>query len=115
MGLTRSEKAERAWAVRLGRVYGITPQQYAAILSDQGGGCAICGREAREFKTRLCIDHNHATREIRGILCYYCNHRLVGRHRDPVLLGKVVAYISQGTGLFVPLKKRKRPKSGRHK
>jgi DNA-directed RNA polymerase subunit RPC12/RpoP len=99
------------YAYRLIRVYGLTPAQYEEILTGQGGGCAICGKTKEEEGRNLAVDHDHVTGEIRGVLCNYCNHRVVGRHRDPELLRKVANYLEKGTGLFVPeRKKRKRRK-----
>ncbi len=42
--------------------------------------CAICNRHESEFKKRLCVDHNHRTSKVRGLLCFYCNKYKVGRH-----------------------------------
>lgn len=97
----------------LRRTYGITEAQYNLLLSQQGGGCAVCSRPAESFNKKLAVDHDHVSKEIRGLLCGYCNHRLVGRHRDPVLLRKLADYVSQGTGWFVPKKKKRRKKRKR--
>lgn len=48
--------------------YGITFKQKDEILRRQNGLCAICKR-----KLAKCIDHDHATGRIRGILCNRCN------------------------------------------
>lgn len=93
---------------RLLKVYGISLAQYNSLLEKQDNRCAVCLREASSFPKNLAVDHNHITGEIRGLLCAYCNHRIVGRHRNPDLLQRVVNYISQGTGWFVPEKKKKR-------
>jgi len=92
----------------LQRVYGISLDQYQDLLKKQSGKCAICGKPDKEAYKGLHVDHNHATREIRGLLCAYCNHRVVGRNRDSNLLRRVADYIDQGTGWFVPEKKRKK-------
>lgn len=95
--------------------YGITPEQYDELFEKQSGCCAICERHQSEFNQRLAVDHNHKTREIRGLLCNYCNHRVVGRHTDGVKLRRIADYIEQGTGWFVPERKRpvkRRPKRG---
>ena len=95
------------------KTYGITEAQYQELLKKQGHCCAVCLRDKETFPKNLAVDHNHVTGEIRGLLCAYCNHRLVGRHRDPVLLQRVVDFISQGTGWFVPKKKKKKRKRKR--
>jgi len=53
--------------------YGITLTQYNEILSLQGGCCAICRKITTE---RLLVDHDHATGQIRGLLCKRCNSML---------------------------------------
>lgn len=94
----------------LKRKYGITLEQYNQLLEKQDYCCAVCGKHETQEKKKLVVDHNHITREIRGLLCNYCNHRIVGRHRDGELLRKIADYIEQGTGWLVPEKKRVRKK-----
>lgn len=86
----------------LKRLYGITEEQYNELLERQDQRCAICLRHHSEFKTRLAVDHNHKTGEIRGALCNYCNHRIIGRHTDSSLLLRMASYLDRGTGWFVP-------------
>lgn len=76
---------------RLQKLYGITARQYDYQLKLQKGGCALCGRKPKA--RRLHVDHDHKTERVRGLLCYYCNRRVVGRHRDADLLEKVVKYL----------------------
>lgn len=95
----------------LKRVYGISLAQYNQLLKKQGEGCAICKKQKEKNGRALAVDHVHIKGgggEIRGILCSYCNHRVVGRHKDPQLLHEVANYISQGTGWFTPIRKKKR-------
>lgn len=60
----------------LGR-FGITAADYAALLAAQAGVCAICRQpETYEWKgktQRLAVDHNHQTKQVRGLLCRNCN------------------------------------------
>ena len=60
----------------LKRKYGITQEDYERILKEQNNGCAIC-KCPQNLKTgkviSFCIDHNHITGEIRGLLCDPCN------------------------------------------
>lgn len=85
--------------------YGITPEEYDWLEKMQGGACALCGRSERRKTARtpagtskeksiqrLSVDHDHScTRHesrpgvypagckecIRGLLCDYCNGRLL--------------------------------------
>ena len=96
--------------------YGITEAQYDELLEKQHQRCFVCLKHQDEFKTRLCVDHNHKTGEVRGVLCGYCNHRLIGRHTDPDLLRRMAEYLEQGhTGWFVPEKKKKNTSSKRNR
>lgn len=100
--------ADKSREYRLLRTYGITVEQYDAILEKQDHKCPVCERHEDEFPTRLAVDHDHKTGEIRGLLCRYCNHRMVGRHRDSALVRRIADYLDGGTGWFVPEKKRRR-------
>ncbi len=61
--------------------------EYNELLSNQGGLCAICKRTETSFDKRanrfrdLCVDHDHITGKIRGLLCGACNKAL-GLLRD---------------------------------
>src|SRR5258708_14908969 len=93
------------------RKYGITSEQYDDLLRRQQGCCAIGRRPATHFKTKLCVDHDHHTKEIRGLLCTFCNRRVIGRHRDAGISKRAYEYLCVGTGWLVP-PKRKRKKHG---
>ena len=56
------------------RQYGITGEEYNAMLAAQHGGCALCG--APPTRNRLAVDHDHETGRVRGILCMPCNRTL---------------------------------------
>lgn len=109
-------RGEDRRAARLRLYYGITVEQYDSLLEKQDHKCAICLKPASESKTRLAVDHNHKTGEIRGLLCSYCNHKLVSRWKDGTLLRRIADYVDQGTGWIVPEKfltgrpKKRKPK-----
>lgn len=65
----------------LKQLYGITPEQYEAMLAIQGGGCRLCGRPPK--KKRLSVDHDHGpSKRVRGLLCFFCNRIILGRGRE---------------------------------
>lgn len=94
--------------------FGITEEQYESLLQKQDGRCAVCRRRAETFKYRLCLDHDHKTGDVRGILCIHCNRFIVGRHtreRGADLLLAAYEYLTgEYPGWIVPprVKKRKR-------
>lgn len=57
--------------------FGITLADYQAKFDEQKGVCGICRKpevRARNGKPRwLCVDHNHETKAVRGLLCTNCN------------------------------------------
>lgn len=59
---------------RLRKEYGISEREYDAILEEQGGGCAICGKAPG--KRAHAVDHCHKDGHVRGILCWTCNATL---------------------------------------
>lgn len=93
----------------LRRTYGITERQFKEIIERQRGCCPICGWLFELIPGTPHVDHDHKTGEIRGVLCAYDNHRVVGRHRDPELLRRAARYLDGPfTGWFVPKKKKRR-------
>lgn len=73
--------------------YNLTPEQYDEILAIQGGVCYICQKPPK--KQRLAVDHNHWTKETRGLLCKNCNYRLLGgRDRNPDLFRRAYEYLT---------------------
>lgn len=56
------------------RIYGISNEDYQRMFMNQNGCCAICGKHQMQEKQALCVDHDHKTGKIRGLLCKRCNH-----------------------------------------
>jgi hypothetical protein len=71
-----------------------TADQYQRIFTDQHGGCAICGaHHGNTVATRLCIDHNHVTGELRGLLCRRCNTAIGYFGDSSAIIKHVIAYL----------------------
>lgn len=80
---------------RLETVYGITRDDYDRMLAEQDGRCAICQNKPR--KRRLAVDHDHATGEVRGLLCTRCNQKLLGSaNENPAILRRAADYLDAG-------------------
>ncbi len=79
------------------RQYGLTIEQFHALLESQGGKCAICGfSDLSRPKLFPVIDHCHETGRIRGILCSSCNHGIGKFKNDPGLLSAAIGYLTAG-------------------
>jgi hypothetical protein len=80
----RKKRDHRQWWLRL---YGLTQEDYAALLAAQDGVCAICQQPERYIDARtgeprrLAVDHDHETNRVRGLLCGRCN-RSIGQFAD---------------------------------
>lgn len=78
------------------KTYGITAEEYAALVEGQGGLCFVC-RRSRGLSRRLAVDHDHlkgcghdpktgCRRCIRALLCQQCNTIVVGRYSTESLM-----------------------------
>ena len=88
----KEKQSAYAFKWMLKRKYGITVDQYNAMLKAQGGVCAICGKTKEQNGARLAVDHCHDTGIVRGILCIRCNVTLGVLGEDPVLIFKMFNY-----------------------
>lgn len=68
------------------RTYGLSPEEFDVLKKSQNNVCAICSRGDR----LLCVDHNHETGKIRGLLCMQCNSG-IGYFKDDVDLTEKAA------------------------
>jgi len=84
--------------------YGITTQDYEAMLNKQGGTCAICNStESKGAGTHnnFSVDHAHDdTKKIRGLLCNRCNGALGMFSDNMELLQKAVEYLNKNEGRY---------------
>lgn len=82
--------------------YGLSPERYEAIRAEQGEQCAICAAEQPGGNGAWHVDHDHATGEVRGLLCLKCNAGL-GQLQDSVeVLARAIAYLNAPPASRVP-------------
>jgi hypothetical protein len=71
--------------------YGISFKEYEEILKNQNNVCAICGNKTDR---NLCVDHNHETGEVRGLLCLDCNSALGHFKDNKKYLNNAIKYLN---------------------
>lgn len=79
--------------------YGIGMAEYDAMHAAQGGRCAICRADKTGGRGKtpslFHVDHCHATKKVRGLLCNACN-RMIGLGKDdPGILRAGAAYVER--------------------
>lgn len=75
--------------------YGITQEEFDALLEQQGGRCAICRTTDTSPHKRFSIDHCHERGHVRGLLCHYCNVALGALKDRPELLRVAADYLER--------------------
>ena len=82
-----------------------TSAQYQAVLVEQSGGCALCGRAPRTGRSvgrSLHVDHNHKTGVVRGLLCFRCNVGIGQFREDTLRLADAIVYLARGRHSLEP-------------
>jgi len=81
------------------RLYGITPAEYDAMFEAQDGVCAICLKpetmSIAGVKRSLCVDHDHRTGQVRGLLCAQCNFAIGKLDDDPNVILAAAIYLTR--------------------
>jgi hypothetical protein len=81
-------------ARQLNKYYGLTTDQYNQMLLSQNDCCAICNQHRKTLTKFLCVDHDHKSGLIRGLLCSTCNKALGLLKDDPSNLFKAYQYLT---------------------
>ena len=76
------------------KLYSLSEEEYKKLLEKQNGKCAICFCEGKT----LCIDHDHKTKKVRGLLCHSCNMGLGFFHDNIDILQNAKEY-AKTTGI----------------
>lgn len=80
------------------RKYGLSKEDYQRMQRAQNFKCAICLQQDFDEKRglrRLCVDHDHKTDKVRGLLCSKCNTMLGMAKDNPEVLERAAAYLAQ--------------------
>ena len=77
---------------RIEKIYGLNKNQLEALRQKQNNVCAICYRV--DVKKDLCVDHNHKTGAVRGLLCQRCNTAIGLLGDSPETLQGAIDYLN---------------------
>jgi hypothetical protein len=84
------------------KAYRMTQDDFDALLLAQDGCCAICGKPETAMRLgvpkALCVDHDHKTGRVRGLLCAHCNHAIGKLGEDPALIRRAADYVERAIG-----------------
>ena len=88
--VSKAEQQRRNRNGKLKRLYGMTIEDYDAMLALQDGVCYICKSDKK-----LVVDHCHNSKVVRKILCYSCNVALGHAKDNPDTLIRMAEYIKE--------------------
>ncbi|HKU66995.1 MAG TPA: endonuclease VII domain-containing protein [Candidatus Baltobacteraceae bacterium] len=103
----RRENQRRTYVFRK---YGLSIEGLEQLLRRQDERCAICRKPWQEcvrakpsryealFLHHLCVDHDHATGMVRGLLCNACNIAIGMLEEEPGRFHAAIAYLEQNKG-----------------
>lgn len=76
--------------------YGIDLETFNNLYEQQNGQCCICADKMTMIKTEgkfVCIDHDHNTKKVRGLLCNSCNLMIGYASDNPKILQNAIKYL----------------------
>lgn len=88
----KPETKRRAYTAQL-RKYGLTREQFDAMLVAQCGRCDMCDEQFRDGCGPV-VDHDHATTRVRALLCTGCNCHL-GRFENSETVRLALNYLAR--------------------
>lgn len=84
----KNKHRQRGYDLR--KKYKLREEDYRKLHDLQSGMCAICNNKTEK---KLCMDHDHFSKKVRGLLCHSCNLGLGSFRDNPVLLRKSISYL----------------------
>lgn len=98
---TKQEKRQYKKFFQTKKKYNIDALDYYCLWIAFKGKCCICDINLSENKnkrgqclTSVCIDHDHKTGNVRGLLCSACNKAIGLIKDDPLIALKMKEYLS---------------------
>lgn len=77
--------------------YNLDVPKRIKLLESQGGRCKVCKREITFNGTAgqyaACIDHNHETGVVRGVLCGVCNSWIGYIENEKIAIETIADYL----------------------
>jgi hypothetical protein len=92
----RDANPDRIRDYQLNRLYEVTLEEYRTEVERRGGRCDVCGEMPQgrgPGGASLCVEHSHATGEVRGYTDRDCNIMIGGAHDSPVRLAMGIIYL----------------------
>lgn len=91
-----TEAGKRKYRKQLWKKAGIniTYEEYKEKYLRLDGRCEICHTQLPS----LCVDHNHETKEIRGLLCTSCNLGIENLKESTKVMANAIKYIEKYGG-----------------
>lgn len=88
--LSAKQYSQEDYIRKIRYLYGISREEYLLLFEKQNGLCAIC---CRDIDRKLCVDHCHKTKKVRGLLCHNCNRALGLIGDDPETAKRMLNYL----------------------
>ncbi len=93
----RQKNPDKQHATDIKRNYGLSIEDYNALLVKQEMKCALCDKQHDPSKKRgrLYVDHCHTTGKVRALLCS-AHNSMLGYAEDKIeILEKAIAYLKR--------------------
>lgn len=71
------------------------PELFDARFEEQGKVCAICGSDKTGGRGEFHADHDHKTKQPRGVLCHNCNVALGNFQDNLEILAAAIEYLKK--------------------
>lgn len=90
---------ERRRQLEVKRKYGLTAEEFRDLVARHDGRCAGCGVSFDLLPwgkgKGWCVDHDHKTGHVRGVLCHGCNKTIGLLHDDSNRLRALANYLDR--------------------